>query len=78
MAYVKWKAWEDFVDGMEEAGGFDGRVVVPLAGEWHADGSGYFTQVREKRAAGNLNWNWNWNGRGWGSSETGCLDVQAT
>ncbi|CAJ1401029.1 unnamed protein product [Effrenium voratum] len=49
MAYVKWKAWEDFVDGMEEAGGFDGRVVVPLAGEWHADGSGYFTQVREKR-----------------------------
>ena len=49
LAYVKWKEWEDFIDGMDASGAFDGSVFVPLAGEWHLDGSAYFTQIREKR-----------------------------
>ena len=49
LAYLKWKEWEDFIDGMDAASLFDGRIFVPLAGEWHPDGSAYYTQIREKR-----------------------------
>ena len=48
LAYLKWKDWEMFIDGMDDEA-FDGRVFVPLAGEWRADGSAFFTQIREKR-----------------------------
>ena len=51
LAYLKWKEWERFIDGLDEAtaiGALDG-IVVPLAGEWRPDGSGYSTPIREKR-----------------------------
>ena len=41
--------WEDFIDGMDESEAFDGRVFVPLAGEWRVDGSAYVTRILEKR-----------------------------
>ncbi len=49
LAYMKWKEWEEFIDGMDANEAFNGRVFVPLAGEWRADGSAFFTQIREKR-----------------------------
>eukprot|EP00435_Cladocopium_sp_Y103_P029416 s1999_g7.t1 len=49
LAYLKWKDWETFIDGMDENEAFNGRIFVPLAGEWRADGSAFFTQIREKR-----------------------------
>jgi len=49
LAYLKWKDWETFIDGMDENEAFKGRIFVPLAGEWRADGSAFFTQIREKR-----------------------------
>lgn len=51
MAYMKWKQWELFIDGLDaakDAGALDG-IVVPLAGEWRPDGSSYFTRIQEKR-----------------------------
>ena len=51
LAYLKWKEWEQFIDGLDaatEVGSLDG-IVVPLTGEWRPDGSGYFTEIREKR-----------------------------
>ena len=34
---------------MDESQAFDGRVFVPLAGEWRLDGSAYVTRILEKR-----------------------------
>ena len=32
LAYLKWKDWETFIDGMDENEAFKGRIFVPLAG----------------------------------------------
>ncbi|CAE8628663.1 unnamed protein product, partial [Polarella glacialis] len=49
LAYLKWSKWEAFIDGMDFAGAWDGRAVVPLAGEFDAQGFSLQTRVHSKR-----------------------------
>lgn len=50
LAYMKWKEWETFIDGMDANDVWnDVNIFVPLTGEWRPDGSAFYTQIREKR-----------------------------
>lgn len=50
LAYMKWKEWETFIDGMDATDAWNNvNIFVPLTGEWRPDGSAFYTEIREKR-----------------------------